>query len=429
MVRVAAPSTTGWEVVAMSMTTGRTGGKAAQRSMEARLGRIGREIDQIAGRAAACREDVQAKVQGRVEQLRDRQARAREHLRQQAQADRAAWDAYAAELAWDLDELDVEMAIADAALDAELAADAAAFDAAVQAELDAWNDWIGLRQAKAARRAGAGGQAETLMRPVRERSAAAAGQLHQFRASRPDTGGQARHGVEQAMAELRHAAEEADLRVSRQLGDRPSVAWPVPTASEVRGARRRAVPGGVPGWLAGWGWPSPGWTIAFGIVTIAAGAIALAWPGPALVVLAIVLGAQMLVAGVFWFVSAFSLPDAAAGVLAALIGVAGVLLGLLIVGRPVQTIAALVLLLGLYWTVAGLVQIVHGIRGDARARGWTIAAGVLGAAAGIVVLVYPAPSALVLTLMFGILLVLHGGFLVAEGIHRARHRVAVPTPR
>ncbi|GDY29515.1 hypothetical protein GTS_11480 [Gandjariella thermophila] len=182
--------------------------------------------------------------------------------------------------------------------------------------------------------------------------------------------------------------------------------------------------------LVGWGWPSPGWTVAYGVLTVAAGAVVLAWPGPALVLLAIVLGAQLLVAGVFWLVSAFSVRDPGIGALAAVTGVLGILVGLLIVDRPGQTIAALVLLLGLYWTVAGLVQIVHGVRGDVPARGWTIAAGVVGAAAGILILVYPAPSALVLTLMFGILLVLHGALLVAEGIHRGqRRRMTVPAPR
>lgn len=405
--------------------------KAAQRSMEARLDRIGRETDRIAQRAAASRDDVREKVQRRLDRLRERQSRAQELLRRQEQADQAAWDAYAAALAWDLDELDVELSIADAAIDAGLATDASGFDAAVQRELDAWNDRIGLLQAKATRGADSREQAETLIRPVQQRWAAAASQLHQFRASRPDTTNEARDGVEQAMAELSDAADGAARQVDRQFDGRLSTAWPVPTASHVRGALREVPPAGTPRWLAGWGWTSPGWTITFGILTLAAGVIVLAWPGPALLVLAIVLGVQILVAGVFWLVSAFSTPAAGIGVMAAMTGALAILIGLLVVSRPAQAITALVLLLGLYWTVAGLLHIVHAIRADTPARGWAIAGGVVSAAAGIVVLVYPVPSVVVLTLVFGIQLVLYGAFLIVEGIQRQRqrHRVQIPAQR
>ncbi|GLY65222.1 hypothetical protein Atai01_18410 [Amycolatopsis taiwanensis] len=412
----------------MNSMPGRTTSKPAQRSMEDRLGRVGREIDQIAQRVAASRAETRAKAQLRLDRLRERQSQAQEHLRQQAQADQAAWDAYTAALAWDLDELDVELSIADAAMDSELATDARSFDAAVQLELDAWNDWIGLLQAKAVRGTDTRDQAETLTRPVQQRWTAAAGQLHQFRAVRSDTTSQARADVEQAMAELRDTADEAARQVDRRFGDRLSTSWPVPTASQIRGALREPPPAGAPRWLAGWGWTSPWWTIAFGFLTLAAGVIVLVWPGPALLVLAIVLGIELLVAGVFWLVSGFSTPGTGIGVLAAMTGVLGILIGLLVVSRPAQAIAGLALLLGLYWTVAGLLHIVHAIRGDTPARGWMIAGGVVSAAAGILVLVYPGPSVLVLTLVFGIQLILYGAFLVMEGIQRQRRRQSVSIP-
>jgi uncharacterized membrane protein HdeD (DUF308 family) len=43
-----------------------------------------------------------------------------------------------------------------------------------------------------------------------------------------------------------------------------------------------------------------------------------------------------------------------------------------------------------------------------RSRGWAIASGILGILAGIVVLVYPAPSLLVLALVLGIWLLVFG---------------------
>jgi len=42
-----------------------------------------------------------------------------------------------------------------------------------------------------------------------------------------------------------------------------------------------------------------GWVLAFGIVTLLAGILALAWPGRTVVVLAALFGVQLVVAGIF----------------------------------------------------------------------------------------------------------------------------------
>lgn len=47
-----------------------------------------------------------------------------------------------------------------------------------------------------------------------------------------------------------------------------------------------------------------GWFALFGVVAVAAGIIALVWPGPTLLVLAVVFGVQLVVSGIFRLVAA-----------------------------------------------------------------------------------------------------------------------------
>ena len=89
-----------------------------------------------------------------------------------------------------------------------------------------------------------------------------------------------------------------------------------------------------------------GWVLAFGIVTLLAGLLALAWPGRTIVVIAVLFGIQLVVAGVFRFVAALASDDESGGtrVLLALLGVLSFIVGLYALRNVLVTIAALALL-------------------------------------------------------------------------------------
>jgi len=97
-----------------------------------------------------------------------------------------------------------------------------------------------------------------------------------------------------------------------------------------------------------------GWALAFGIITVFAGVIALAWPGPTLLVIAILFGAELVVLGVFRFVAAFG-HDVNAGtrVLYAFLGVLSLIIGLYALRHVLVTLLALALLLGIFWVING----------------------------------------------------------------------------
>jgi uncharacterized membrane protein HdeD (DUF308 family) len=181
---------------------------------------------------------------------------------------------------------------------------------------------------------------------------------------------------------------------------------------------------------------SPALVIAEGALGTVLGVLVLAWPGPTATVLAVLFGINLLVAGVLQFVAAFS--DAGRTVgrgLSCVLGTLSLLVGLLCLRDPLQTLALLGLLVGVAWTVGGVVRVVQGVVAERGAtRGWRIAAGVVWVIAGSVVLVYPGASIVVLTSVLGIVLIVDGACLIATGfaMHRPQSRTVTavaPGPR
>jgi uncharacterized membrane protein HdeD (DUF308 family) len=153
------------------------------------------------------------------------------------------------------------------------------------------------------------------------------------------------------------------------------------------------------------------WVLAFGIITLAIGVLALAWPGRTLIVVAVVFGAQLIVMGIFRFIAAFAVEDVSAGsrVLLALLGVLSLIIGLYAVRHILITLLALVLLLGIFWVVSGTVELFTALsHRQMQSRGWTAFMGILSILAGIVVLIYPGISLLVLAVVLSIWLLVFG---------------------
>jgi uncharacterized membrane protein HdeD (DUF308 family) len=154
-----------------------------------------------------------------------------------------------------------------------------------------------------------------------------------------------------------------------------------------------------------------GWLLAFGIITLLAGALAIIWPGRTVVVIAVLFGFQLVVAGIFRFVTAFAVEEESGGtrVLLALLGVLSFIVGLYALRHVLVTITALALLLGIFWIVNGAVEAFTALsHREMQGRGWTIFMGVLGIIAGVVVLVYPGISLATLAIVLGIWLMVFG---------------------
>ena len=155
-----------------------------------------------------------------------------------------------------------------------------------------------------------------------------------------------------------------------------------------------------------WWWPA-----FFGVVSIIAGVLALAWPGPTLLVLALVFGVELIVWGIYRLIGAVTFGDAGGGArtLWAILGILSLLLGFYALRHIVITLLSLGLLLGIFWLVDGIGLIVSAIEHRGMpGRGLTVLSGVLGVIAGLVLLVWPSISLITLAVLAGIWLIVLG---------------------
>ncbi|OIJ68903.1 HdeD family acid-resistance protein [Streptomyces mangrovisoli] len=172
------------------------------------------------------------------------------------------------------------------------------------------------------------------------------------------------------------------------------------------------------------------WALGLALATLIPGVVVLVWPEETLHVLAVVIGLHFLVVAVFGFVNAFSRSRNESGggrLLRALIAFAALVVGVLCLRHPLQTIAVLALVIGLFWLLSGAMTLYIAIADrNLPHRGLVIATSTLGIVAGIVVLCFPVDSAVALARLLGLWLVLLGvaelvmAFMVRSALRRLR---------
>jgi uncharacterized membrane protein HdeD (DUF308 family) len=154
-----------------------------------------------------------------------------------------------------------------------------------------------------------------------------------------------------------------------------------------------------------------GTVLAVGLITLVIGILIVAWPEATVGVLAVLFGLQLLLLGVLNIARAISAQGAGGGerVLYALLGVLCIAIGVLAMRHLLQTVAVLAVLFGLTWLIGGIIEFVNTLSSPSQpGRGWSIAMAVLMIIAGLVVLAYPTPSLVTLTVLVGIWLMVWG---------------------
>jgi uncharacterized membrane protein HdeD (DUF308 family) len=167
-------------------------------------------------------------------------------------------------------------------------------------------------------------------------------------------------------------------------------------------------------------WPA---FLAAAIGAIVLGIVLLAWPKATLTIVAILIGASLVVAGLLRIIDGFTAHDASGGrrVAHVLIGLLAIIVGLYCIRHYHVTIAALAILVGLFWILHGIADIAAGLfAGPFPARGLTVVAGILSLVAGLIVLFWPTISLTVLVVVIGIWLLVYGVLMAitAFGLRR-----------
>lgn len=161
--------------------------------------------------------------------------------------------------------------------------------------------------------------------------------------------------------------------------------------------------------------------LSFGVISLLLGIAIMVWPNVTVAVVALLLGAWLLISGIFSLVGSFTAEgDTGARVLMGIAGGISIILGVLCFRGILQAVEILALFVGIGWLMQGIFQTIFGVQAKGQAgRGWTIFLGLLSIVAGVVVLVWPAPSLTVLAWISGIWLALLG-LITIIGAFRVR---------
>jgi uncharacterized membrane protein HdeD (DUF308 family) len=167
-----------------------------------------------------------------------------------------------------------------------------------------------------------------------------------------------------------------------------------------------------------------------GLVSVIAGVLAIVYPDITLLALGIFAGVGLLFAGAIDIAEAISgTPESR--VLAAIVGVLSVVAGLICLRRPGESLLAIVIVLGIYLVVAGIVRFIRSFS-ELEDRAAQMGLAIIDAILGILILSLPGLSLVTLAVLFAISLLVRGIFMVVVAFklrgarHHAEPGAAVP---
>jgi uncharacterized membrane protein HdeD (DUF308 family) len=163
--------------------------------------------------------------------------------------------------------------------------------------------------------------------------------------------------------------------------------------------------------------------IVAGLGLLALGVVLLVWPRATIVVVAALVGAALLVTGVLRLVQGLTAKEESGARRTAyvMIGILAALAGLYSLRHIDMTVAVLGVVVGLLWTIHGIVDLaVAASPRHPAERVLTALLGVLSLAAGLLLVFWPAETLKVLVTVMGIWLICYGVLLalMAYEVHR-----------
>ncbi len=170
--------------------------------------------------------------------------------------------------------------------------------------------------------------------------------------------------------------------------------------------------------------PRWGWIVAFGVISVIAGIIALAGDAMFATATAVyIVGFMMLFTGAAEIVAAFNAKDWSHRILWLLLGALYVFAGIICLQNPFAAATILTLLLGFALIIGGLVRIFLATRmRQGTPWGWVVFSGLISVFLGIIIITHwPVSSFFVLGIFLGVDLIFIGSGWIAVGMALRRH--------
>ena len=147
-----------------------------------------------------------------------------------------------------------------------------------------------------------------------------------------------------------------------------------------------------------------------GLITLAGGIVLVAYPGPTLTVIALLVGIELLIGGAFLIVGALGHP-AGSRVWGVLGGSLAVIAGVIVLRHPSGSILVVAMAVGIYLILSGVLRLV-GATESREGRGWLVLAALVDLVLGIVIVSWPSFGITTLAIVLGIVLIVRGLALV-----------------
>ena len=157
-------------------------------------------------------------------------------------------------------------------------------------------------------------------------------------------------------------------------------------------------------------------TVVLGVLTLILGIIVSFHPTGSLNVVAVLLGILMILSGIFHLIRIFG-PGEEHRIWLGIAGLLFIVIGVVLIRHLHLSVALVGLFVGLTWVVQGVTALIGGIAGGAReGRAWWITFGAVSLIAGIVVTATPVSSLTVLAVLLGIWFIIMGIFEIIGGL-------------
>jgi uncharacterized membrane protein HdeD (DUF308 family) len=162
---------------------------------------------------------------------------------------------------------------------------------------------------------------------------------------------------------------------------------------------------------------SGGVVVLVGALSIVAGILAILYPDITLLALALIAGINLLLLGILGLFEAVTSNDDAGGtrVLSGVLGLLGVIAGLVVMRRPGESLLAIILILGVWFVVSGLVDAIRAlvVPGD---RAFRLLVALFDLVLGGLILALPDESLKTMAVLAGIAFIVRGIFAVVIGL-------------
>lgn len=176
-------------------------------------------------------------------------------------------------------------------------------------------------------------------------------------------------------------------------------------------------------------------TLVLGVVTVILGLIVTFYPSATLNAIAVLFGLLMIVSGIFHLIRMFG-SNEAHRVWMGISGLLFVVIGVVLLRHLHLTVAIIGLVIGVTWIVQGVTALIASFSGEAReGRGWWILFGIASLIGGVVITAVPVESVTALAVLVGIWFIVQGlfeivgGFMLHHAVSSSRSAAVSPPPR